>query len=85
MPHKDIKVGDWITIGDDSGTRTTYGYVFKIYDTENLEIGYVQYSGKAVKDEVTWNGEYWNFKNPDSLGRYLHTQDEHIVLQGPPR
>lgn len=85
MNYPKVKEGQWIIIGKPSPfCRINNGYVFNVQTDGTLNVGYYQNQTKAIKTEVIWDGEFWQFKNSGPDGSYLRGQEEHIVKQGPP-
>ncbi len=84
MEPPKIKKGEWIKIGQSIGlTGPIDGYVIDIYSDGTLGVGYYQNDMKAIKEEVIWNGEYWEFKCSGPNGSYLRGAEEAIVKRGP--
>ena len=78
MEPPKVRERDWITFA--SGLD---GYVLKIFSETELEVGYYQNNWKAIKENVVWTGERWEFKYKGVQGRYLEHEEEAIVKAGP--
>ena len=85
MVMPDVKKGQCIKIGKPNSSNKTNGYIFDIFSDGTLGVGYLQPIGKAIKEDVIWNGEHWEFRASGPDGSYLRGPDEFIVKQGPPR
>jgi hypothetical protein len=84
MDSPKIKVGDWITIGKRDALGGINGYVIDVHSDGSLGVGYCQNKIKAIKTDVIWVGEHWDFKCSGPDGSYLRGVEEHIVKNGPP-
>lgn len=71
--------GDRIRVGS-AGLN---GLVLDIYKDGSLSVGYYQNELIAIKDDVTWNGGYWQFVNSGPSGSHLHGAEEAMVKRGP--
>lgn len=85
MDQPKVKERDWITIGKEKFINRIDAYVISIHNDGSLAVGYYQNKLKAIKTNVIWDGEHWQFQSKDIDGVYLRGAEEHIVKQGPPR
>lgn len=83
MEKPNIREGQWIKIGNPDNFDQIDGYVFNVFPSGELAVGYYQNKLKAIKEDVIWNGEYWVFKYSGPNGSYLRGHDEAIVKRGP--
>jgi hypothetical protein len=74
----------WIKIYAGEHQPGIDAYVLRV-GSDGLAIGYHQDGGKAVRDDVVWNGSGWQFQYSEPSSSYLHGQDEMIVKKGPHR
>jgi hypothetical protein len=81
----EVRKGEWITIGNPQSSHAQVGLVMDIFNDGTLGVGYYQNRRKAIKSDVIWNGEYWEFKYPGPEGLYLSGVEERRVKEGPPR
>ncbi|MEX0300576.1 MAG: hypothetical protein AB3N28_15995 [Kordiimonas sp.] len=79
MERPDVRKGQWIKFG----TSRIDGYVFDVFSDGTLGVGYHQNKMKAIKTDVIWNGEHWDFKYSGPDGSYLRRHEEAIVKRGP--
>lgn len=79
MDRPDVKKGDWISIG----SNHISGYVIDVFLDGGLGVGYSQNNAKAIKDDVDWDGERWQFRYSGPSGSYLSGPVEFIVMRGP--
>lgn len=80
-----VNKGEWIVIGKQSPFGGVHGYVFNVHADGSLSVGYYQNKLKAVKEDVVWDGEHWQFRNSGPDASYLRGVEERIVKNGPPR
>ena len=81
----EVRQNSWIKIGSDRPYQGLDGYVLRIYEPGKLSVGYLQNELKAIRTDIIWNGNYWEFAPPDyGLGSYLSGYEEAIVKRGPP-
>lgn len=86
MNQPEVKIGQWIKIGKSQGlVMAIDGYVLNVYPDGVLGVGYYQDNIKAVKEDVIWNGEFWEFKSPGPDASYLRGPEETTVKRGPRR
>ena len=78
MNRPDVQEGQWIKIG----ANRIDGLVIDIFPTGDLGVGYYQ-SGKAIKEDVTWKGDHWDFRYFGPCGSYLRGHEAEIVKKGP--
>ena len=78
MEQPEVRKGEWIRLG--SGIN---GYVFDVYSDGTLSVGYYQNNSKAIKEDVVWLNESWNFKHQGPDGTYLSGHEAAIVKSGP--
>lgn len=74
----DVKVGEWISV---SGVD---GLVMGVFP-EFLAVGYYQNHAKAVKEDVIWRNDRWEFRSSGPDASYLRGAEEAAVKRGPPR
>ena len=82
MKQPKEKVDSWISIGEPTPFGGVDGYVFSIYEDGSLSVGYYQNNLKAIKQDVVWNGDYWEFRSSELGGSYLKDREEYIVKKG---
>lgn len=75
-----IREGQWITVGPEH----VNGYVFHVFSTTCLGVGYIQYDGSAIKEDVVWENGRWEFMSVLG-GSYLLGPDKARVRRGPSR
>ena len=73
-----VKEKTWIRLG--SGI---YAYVFNVISETKISIGYYQNNRTAVKENVLWKDNQWEFESSGPSGSYLRGADEAIVKRGP--
>lgn len=73
-----VKENTWIRLA--SGIDA---YVFNVISETKLSIGYYQNNLKAVKENVLWKNNQWEFETSGPSGSYLRGADEAIVKRGP--
>lgn len=73
-----VKEKTWIRLA--SGIDA---YVFNVISETKLSIGYYQNNLKAVKENVLWKNNQWEFETTGPSGSYLRGADEAIVKRGP--
>jgi hypothetical protein len=79
-----VRAGDWVRISSPRPLGRKQGYVFAVHEDQTISVGYLDNKGTAVKENLFWNGEYWEFINPDPDTSYLQESDRAIVESGPP-
>jgi len=79
MQPPQVQKGEWIKVGS-SGLD---GLVVDVHQDGSLGVGYYQNKLKAVKEDVIWNGSFWQFASSDPSGSYLHGAGEAMVKRGP--
>ena len=62
--------GDWITVGKDSGLDAVVSHVYKDPENADVEVVYLDRSGKAINEDVVWKEDHWAFKVPGPCGGY---------------
>lgn len=82
--HPDVRVGDWIVVGDPSKQYSVDGLVMGVYP-EYISVGYYQNQNKAIKEDVVWGDGYWKFRYSGPNGSYLRGSEEAAVKRGPTR
>lgn len=73
-----VKEKTWIRLG--SGIDA---YVFNVISENKLIVGYYQNNLKAIKENVVWQNNQWEFEVSGLSGSYLRGSDEAIVKRGP--
>ena len=81
MNAPQIAQGQWIKIG----AHGLDGVVFDIHRDGSLSVGYVQNQLKAIKEDVIWDGDRWQFATSGPGGSYLRGAEEVLVKRGPAR
>jgi len=74
-----VKKDDWIKIG----TSRIDALVMHTSE-EHISVGYYQNHAKAIKEDVIWDGERWQFEHSGPSGSYLRGAEEAAVKRGPP-
>ena len=75
MPE--LTINDIIRIGDDyRGPKAQVVYIYNNEDKSrgfcgDLEVVYYQNRIKGIKEDVVWNGGFWEFKNKGPSGSYV--------------
>ncbi len=82
MEQPKVKKGEWITIGETNSFDIINGYIIYIHPDESLTVGYCQDGTKAIKSDVVWSINHWDFKYSSPDGSYLHGSEECIVKMG---
>ena len=59
---KVIKEKEWIKIKSSQDSTAINGYVLKCISNELLSVGYMQNNAKGIKEDIIWNGSFWQFK-----------------------
>ena len=77
-----INEGQWIKVKSNESCLGIDGYVFNVYSKGCLGVGYYQDQLKSIKQNVVWNGKFWQFQEHLG-GSYLDTSDAGIVERGP--
>lgn len=85
MERPTVAVGEWIFLKSENGLTGIDGYVFAIHSNGDLSVGYYQNKSKAIKEDVVWKDDRWQFKNSGPNGTYLKGNDATIVKNGPDR
>lgn len=86
MQQPEIHEGEWIRIKSEASTSGIDGYVFAVYSSGNLSVGYLQNNHKPIKEDVIWDKEgYWKFKYTGAGGLYLKEPEASYVKAGPPK
>jgi hypothetical protein len=83
MEQPKVAAGDWIFIKSENGFSGIDGYVFNVHSNGVLSVGYYQNKSKAIKEEVIWKDNRWQFKCSGPNGSYLRGNDAKIVESGP--
>jgi hypothetical protein len=78
-----VKIGDWIVVGKPNSGNFVNGLVMGAY-AGYVDVGYYQNCTKAIKEEVVWVDDHWEFKCSGPNGSYLHGSEETAVKRGPP-
>lgn len=73
-----VDEGQWILVG---GARIK-GLVMSVYGDGHLGVGHYQNS-KALKEDVVWDGEQWEFEQSGSSPDYLRGSEAATVKRGP--
>lgn len=73
-----VKEKTWIKL--ESGIDA---YVLKITSENKLSIGYYQNNLKAIREDVVWKNNQWEFENSGPSGSYLRGAEEAVVKGGP--
>ena len=85
MEPPEVRQNSWVKIGSDRSIGVLDGYVLRVNEPGKLSVGYYQNELKAIRTDIIWNGDYWEFAPPDcGLGSYLSGYEESIVRRGPP-
>ena len=79
-----VKKNDWIIIGKPTGGNVVHGLVMSV-SSERLSVGYYQNQMKAIKEDVVWKDDHWEFEVSGPNGLYLRGPEEAAVKRGPPR
>jgi len=85
MEQPKVSIGDWIFMKSENGLSGINGYVFNVSSEDELSVGYYQNNSKAIKEQVIWKDDRWQFKHSGPNGSYLTGRDAAIVKAGPPR
>ena len=73
-----VDEGQWILVGS---TRIN-GLVMSVYGDGHLGVGHYQNS-KALKEDVVWDGEQWDFEQSGPSANYLRGSEAAAVKRGP--
>ena len=74
----EVKVGEWIYV-----SGSVPGLVMGVCP-EFLAVGYYQNQAKAVKEDVVWRNDRWEFRTSGPDASYLRGAAEAEVKRGPP-
>jgi hypothetical protein len=74
-----VKLHQWLRVG----LPGIDAVVLVLHPDGSLGVGYNQIQGRAIQDDVAWDGLRWKFKHSGPSGSYLHGTEEHIVKAGP--
>ena len=78
-----VKEGEWIAVGNPRAGYTVSGLVMGVY-SDYITVGYYQNRAKAIKEDVVWVADHWEFKCSGPSGSYLRGEEEAVVKCGPP-
>jgi hypothetical protein len=78
-----VKKNEWVVVGKPQSGNVVSGLVLGVY-SDYIDVGYYQNRAKAIKEEVVWVGDHWEFKYSGPNGSYLRGSEEAAVKRGPP-
>lgn len=79
MDAPQVRVHQWIRIG----TSGTSGLVLHVSSDGSIAVGYYQNGAKAIKEDVVWKHDRWEFATSGPSGSYLRGAEEAMVKRGP--
>ncbi|KKP99088.1 MAG: hypothetical protein US71_C0001G0063 [Parcubacteria group bacterium GW2011_GWD2_38_12] len=67
MQKPDVKIKDWIGIGESRPLCSPLYAVVCNISHDDIEVVYLQNDHKPVKQEVIWDGETWQFNTNSGI------------------